>query len=219
MHQLLHRRPVHVFEIGAADVGGFVHRRGAQGHIELQIVIVRLRLLQIRQRHRLLRRARHAKRLQRLAGDDPGADRGGERLGLERPERHIFPLLDIARAPVVQQDKAEDHLFGLLLAEHLAHRRRLADHDAHFEFEIEPLARPETRHLRARRLQLAARPAHLGAGDHDGRGAAVIADRHMQPVRLQRVVLAAEHDADIGGVLLRRIEIGVAGDRERHDAV
>jgi hypothetical protein len=37
----------------------------------------------------------------------------------------------------------------------------------------------------------------------------------MQPVRLQRIVLAAEHDADIGGVLFRRIEIGVACDRKR----
>jgi hypothetical protein len=37
----------------------------------------------------------------------------------------------------------------------------------------------------------------------------------MQPVRLQRIVLAAEHDPDIGGVLLRRIEIGIACDRDR----
>ena len=115
----------------------------------------------------------------------------------------------------LRMHEAEDHLFGLLLGQHLADRRRLADHDAHFEFEIEPLARPEARHVRRRRLQLPARPAHLGAADHDGRGAAVVADRHMQPVRLQRIVLAAEHDADIGGVLLRRIEIGVAGDRDR----
>ena len=192
-----------------------VHRRRAQGDIELQVVIVRLRLPQIRQRHRILRRAMHAERLQRLARHDPRADRGRERLGLERPERHIFPLLDVARAPVVQQHEAEDHLLGLLLGEHLAHRRGLADHDAHFQLEIEPLARPEARHLRRRRLQLPARPAHLGAADDDGGGAAVIADRHVQPVRLQRIVLAAEHDADIGGVLLRRIEIGVACDRDR----
>src|SRR5580692_9470179 len=45
---------------------------------------------------------------------------------------------------------------------------------------------------------------------------AVIAYRHVQPVRLQRMVLAAEHDADIGGVLFRRIEIGEAGDGDRH---
>jgi hypothetical protein len=36
----------------------------------------------------------------------------------------------------------------------------------------------------------------------------------MQPVRLQRIVLAAEHHADIGGVLLGGVEVGVAGDRE-----
>ena len=37
----------------------------------------------------------------------------------------------------------------------------------------------------------------------------------MQPIRLQRIVLAAEHDADIGGVFLRRIEIRVTRDRDR----
>ena len=93
---------------------------------------------------------------------------------------------------------------------------RLADDHAHLEFEVEPLAWPKTRHLGARRLQLAVRPAHLGAANHHGRGAAIIADRHMQPVRLQRIVLAAEHDADIGGVLPGRIKIGVPGNLNRH---
>ena len=34
VHQLLHRRPVHVFEIGAADPHRLVHPDGAQGHVE-----------------------------------------------------------------------------------------------------------------------------------------------------------------------------------------
>src|SRR6266436_3132937 len=70
----------------------------------------------------LLRRAMNAKRLQRLARHDPRADRGRKGLGLERAQRHIFPLLDVARAPVVEDDKAENHLFGLLLVKHLADR-------------------------------------------------------------------------------------------------
>src|SRR6185312_5719807 len=42
VHQLLDRRPVHVPEIGAADRGGLLHGRRAQGHLELEIVIVGL---------------------------------------------------------------------------------------------------------------------------------------------------------------------------------
>ncbi len=215
MHQLLYRRPVHVFEIGAADANRLVHLRRAQTDIEFQVVIVRLRLPQVRQRRRILHRAMDAARLQRLARDDPRTDRGRKCLGLERPERHVFPLLDIARAPIVEEHKAEDHLFRLLFIEHFTHRRRLPDHNAHFQLKIEPLTGPETRQFRIWRLQLAARPAHPGARDHDGGGAAVVTDWHMQPVRLQRVVLASEHGADIGGVFLRRIEIGVTGDRDR----
>src|SRR4029077_5560154 len=98
-----------------------------------------------------------AERLQRLARDHPRADRGRERLGLEWAKRHIFPLLDVARAPVVEHDEAKDHRFGLRLVKHLAHGRGLADHDAYFELEVEPPARAETGAIRIRRLQLAAR--------------------------------------------------------------
>jgi hypothetical protein len=152
MHQLLHRGPIHVFEIGAADAQPLIHLRRAQTDIELKIVIVRLRLLQIGQRRRILLGPMKAERLQRLARHDPRADRGRERLGLERPERHVFPLLDVARAPVVQQHKAEDHVFRFPFGKHLAHWRRLPDHDAHFEFKIEPFAGPKTGQLHTGRL-------------------------------------------------------------------
>src|SRR5258707_984101 len=115
-----------------------------------------------------------AERLQRLTGDDPWANRGRERLRLKRPERHIFPLLDIPRAPVVQQQKAEDHALRLLLAEHLAHWRRRADHDGDFELEVEPLAWPKTRQLHRWRFELAARAADLCATHRHGGSAAVV---------------------------------------------
>ncbi|MCY1364451.1 hypothetical protein D3C81_1645350 [compost metagenome] len=54
-----------------------------------------------------------------------------------------------------------------------------------------------------------------GAAHYHRTGAAVIADGDFQPVRQQRVVRVAEHAADIGGVFLRRIEVGVAGDVDR----
>lgn len=123
-------------------------------------------------------------------------------------------MLDVARAPIVEQREAEDHLLGLLFGQHRAHRRRLPDHDADLEFEIQPLARSETRQLRRRRLELAAGAMDLCAADHHGRGPAVVADRDVQPVRQQRIGLVAEHGADIGGVFLRRIEIGEAGDAQ-----
>src|SRR4029453_13644574 len=60
VHELLHRGPVHVFEIGAADALCLVHRACAQGDVELHIVIVSLRLPQIGQPHRTPRRAFNA---------------------------------------------------------------------------------------------------------------------------------------------------------------
>ena len=139
-----------------------------------------------------------------------------KRLGLERPERHIFPLLDVARAPVVQTCTKPKIISSACCSVSIS---PIADGcpitTPISSSKSSRLHGPKARQLRRRRLQLAARPAHLGAAHHHGRSAAVVTDRHVQPVRLQRVVLAAEHDADIGGMLLRRIEIGVAGDRDR----
>src|SRR5947199_273515 len=103
MHQLLHRRPIHVFEIGPADAYRLVHLRRAQGNIELQIVVVWLHLLQIWQWSRILPWPVKPEWFQRLACDHPRTDRGGKRLGLKWPERHILPLLDIARAPATSR--------------------------------------------------------------------------------------------------------------------
>src|SRR5262249_3893027 len=76
VHQLLHRGPVHVFEIGAADARRGIRAARAQRDIELDIVVLRPGLLEIVEWHRRLRRAQLPERLQRLTRDDPGADRG-----------------------------------------------------------------------------------------------------------------------------------------------
>src|SRR4029078_10874118 len=70
VHQLLHRRPVHVFEIGAADSPPLIHGASTQGDVKLHVVIVRLRLAQVFQRLRGLRRALKADRSPRHARRD-----------------------------------------------------------------------------------------------------------------------------------------------------
>src|SRR5712691_8398886 len=67
----------------------------------------------MRQRPRVTggtRRLRDAERLQRLGRDDPRRHRRAEALAEERPERRRFPLLDVARRPVVDEAEAEDVL-------------------------------------------------------------------------------------------------------------
>ena len=51
--------------------------------------------------------------------------------------------------------------------------------------------------------------------DHDGAGAAVVADRQVLPVRRQRLAVGAEDPADVGGVLLAGVEVDVVGHLER----
>ena len=46
-------------------------------------------------------------------------------------------------------------------------------------------------------------------GDDNARGAAMVAHGDVLPVGHQGVLLPAEHDADVGGVVDGRVEVGV----------
>src|SRR5690349_14587637 len=52
-------------------------------------------------------------------------------------------------------------------------------------------------------------PNDVGARDHDGAPAAVIADRHVLPVRHQRRGIGSEQPAEVGRVMLRGVEIDI----------
>ena len=77
---------------------------------------------------------------------------------------------------------------------------------------------PKTGAAASSGLRLAERPVQVGAADDDRAGPAVIGDRQVQPVRHQRVLRPAQHGADVGGVLARRIEVGVIADLDRQAA-
>ena len=157
-----------------------------------------------------------AERRQRLRADDPRADAGQEILGEERPERLIFPRLQVARRPVVEQAIAGDML------------ARLADRDRRAELVAARRSRCRARahnrgggsgHIRAhrRRAPCAARSGRI-TGSPDGAHracAAVIADRHIFVVGQQRIV-GAELLADVGRVMDADVEVGVVADQARH---
>ena len=76
-----------------------------------------LRAVEIRQRRGIAvgpQERRRAKRLERVERHDPRRDRRREALGEKRTERLVFPRLDVARGPVVQQAHAEEVLLGLV---------------------------------------------------------------------------------------------------------
>ena len=161
------------------------------------------------------RRHRLAKRRQRVRADDPRADAGQEILGEERPERLIFPRLQIARRPVVEQAITGDMLGRLADRDRLPELVALADPDAELELVIEAPARAIFGRIGVGRLALAARADHrLARGAHRA-CTAVIADRHIFVVGQQRIV-GPELLADIGRVMDADVEIGVVADQARH---
>ena len=173
--------------------------------------------VEIRQRLRIARGPfeRGPERRQRLHRHDPGRERGGEVLRQERAERLVFPGLDVARRPVVEQRDAEQMLLGLVDRDRLAERIALADEEAELELVVEPLRWRRARAAHRRALGLAARALEVLAADADRRGAAVIADRHPLVVGHQRVV-GAEQLADRGRVMDAGVEVGVVADAAGH---
>ena len=87
--------------------------------------------------------------------------------------------------------------------------RGRADDRAELQLEVEAAGGREARQRLVGRLHLAPGPDDVGARDDDRRGAAVVADRDRQPVRRQRVLRPAEHGADVEGMVLAGIEVGV----------
>ena len=171
----------------------------------------------MRQRRRIAVRPREslgAERRQRLRRHHPGRNRGGEILAEERPERLIFPGLDVARRPVVEQAEAENVVRRAADRNGLAKLARRADVNAELELKIEIARRAVAWRRIVRTFALAARPLERRAADADRRSAAVIGDRHIFVVRHQRIV-GAEHAPGIAGVKDRGEEIGEVADDHR----
>ena len=133
---------------------------------------------QVLQRRRVLRRQVAPGRVQRRERGDPGADRRRERLAEERPERDVLPGLDVARAPVVEPDDAED-----VLARSSSTPIRLPSSDP------TPTTKPSSASMSSRRLGPYVGASSCGAlrcphgpddrrtADDDAAAAAVVADR------------------------------------------
>lgn len=183
-----------------------------EGAVGLVVVVV-----EIRQRPRVAFGARWlgtAERLQGFGGDHPGRDAGNEALRQERAERLVFPGLDVARRPVVEQAEAGDVLGGAGNRDGFAEGVALADPDAQLQFVVQARAGAEHRLAGAGRQGLAVGPAHFAAGDAHGRGAAVVADGHVLVVGQQWVV-RAEQLADVLGMADADVEVGVVADPGR----
>src|ERR1700722_19723150 len=98
------------------------HGGGLEQYFELNIECAagaRAAAVEIGERLRLIRAAspRYAIGVERLERHDPGRDRGGEVLTQKRAEGLVFPGLQIARRPVIQQAQAEHVRFRLIDAD------------------------------------------------------------------------------------------------------
>src|SRR5208282_2236223 len=91
--------------------------------------------------------------------------------------------------------------------------------DAYFQLEVESLAGSKGWSGGALGPGLALRPVQIGAADDDRAGPAVVGRGQIEPVGGQGILRPAEHDADVGRVFARRVEVRVVADlgRQQHD--
>src|SRR5437763_11024566 len=114
MSELLRHAPVKMLEVCARDEVRRVHGRSLQSRFQTNVECEIILRAQIRQRLGILLRKRFSERLEGFKCYDPGRDAASEVFSQERPERLIFPRLNIARAPIVHQHESEDVIDGAI---------------------------------------------------------------------------------------------------------
>jgi len=168
---------------------------------ELDVVAAVVLVDQVRERSGvyLLSSTRLAlERLEGHGGDDPGGNRRGPVLGSEGAQGNVLPLLDVAGAPVVHDNKAEDAILGLVHGDLGAGRVGWPAHEnCHLQLEVAKAAGTVGRSLLGLsgvllELPAGANDSSVGPRQKNGRSAAVVPNRKVEPVGLKRVVGAAE---------------------------
>src|SRR6185437_16833757 len=104
----------------------------------------------------------------------PGRNGGGEALAQERPQRHILPRLDVARAPIIEKYHTKQMIGGGSDRDRLAQLVAWPHEDGHFQFKVKGSAGTKDRRRRPFWLTLAARPAHGRAARNNRTGASMI---------------------------------------------
>ena len=192
------------------------HPRGFEQHLELDVeraVGCERGRIQVQQRFRIIVGPMpwNAIRRQCFERDDPRRDCRGEAFRQERAERLVFPCLNIARRPVVQQAEAEHVRFGVADSDPRAQFIAGTDENAHLQLVIDPLRRRHHRCLLARWKNLPDRTMKREAGNAYRRSASVVADWHPLVIRQQRIV-GPHQLADGRRMMDRRIEVRVIAD-------
>ena len=176
VRQLLRHRPV---EAGVRPRDD----RAGELDLELDVETPVCGNAQVGERLGILRRGRHEPVFQERKRRDPRRDRGRERLSEEGTERLVLPRLDVARAPVVDQNDSEHVLAEVGGRNGHPERAADADDEPELELDVELSARPEARLRIVGPSRLPARPDDRCSSYDDGARTAVIADWKVAPVR------------------------------------
>ena len=98
-------------------------------------------VLQVIEDGGVLLRAGNAQVIQGLESDDPRGDGGAEVFAEEGPQGNVFPLLDVACGPIVEEHEAEDVILRLGCCDALAEWLAFERDEGHFELEVNEAGR------------------------------------------------------------------------------
>ena len=205
VNELLADVPVQVLVVGAGEQCAAAIRSlqpGFQGDVEMGGADA----LQIGQGLGVLHRPFDSERFQVRQRHDSIAHGCCKVLSEEGSERDVFPGLDVAGGPVVDEHEAFDVAVGLGHGNGLAALGVAADDHADLELEVEFAGGAEG-DAAVSFLALAGGPIDGLTARNDAAGAPVIGHGHVLPVGQQRVLRVAEHLAHVPGMVFRRIEV------------
>lgn len=119
----------------------------------------------------------------------------------EWSERDVFPFLNVAGAPVVEENHAEDVILGGFDWDWGAVGVSRSDKESGLEFEVEFLGGGESGGGVVGWGYLPGRAVDIPVSGSDRTRSAMVPNRQMPPIRIQSIICTAKHGSNIGRML------------------
>lgn len=136
-----------------------------------------------------------------LESNDPWRNCSEAVFGRERTKRNIFPSLEISETPIVQNNKSENVVPGLIDSQWFSKLiGSSSDECSHFDLEVQSFALGKGWQSRIFGFDLTSWTSQRSSRGNNRRSSSVIADRDLQPILVQGISWASNDGSNIEGM-------------------
>lgn len=192
-----------------------VHGGGLNAGAQFDIVTMTVFILQVGHHSGSLFTKGYLEGFESFRSDNPGGKSRTEVLCVEGAEGNVFPNLQIASTPIIEESEAENMVTSIVYLDRSTHFVATSNNSAHFQFEVHALAVRESG-VDLVSTDLTSGAANRGTVNDDRRGTTMVTNGQVQPVGLDSVVGATNHHTNVVGMIVAGVKVSVIVDVDGH---